>query len=165
MPLLLYPQLLRRTPLAKERSQLEGSGLMFFRHLGQRALLAECYLCWHCHSRTHWFLVVTVPLLLNLEVSSVLLFFSVYRHNSYGWFFLNWEKFQRPDYSNKQKATNCHFYRWQHTNTANNDIFMEYWPWQSPPNTAAVSYQVPSGTAGARGFSQADGHEVLCWLD
>ena len=25
--------------------------------------------------------------------------------------------------------------------------------------------QVPSGTTGGRGFSQADGHEVLCWLD
>ena len=30
MPLLLYPQLLRRSILAIERSQLEGSGLMFF---------------------------------------------------------------------------------------------------------------------------------------
>ena len=25
--------------------------------------------------------------------------------------------------------------------------------------------QVASGTTGARGFSQADGHEVLCWID
>ena len=24
---------------------------------------------------------------------------------------------------------------------------------------------MPSGTTGARGFSQADGHKVLCWLD
>ena len=28
------PQFLRGTPSAKEPSQLEGSGLMFFRHLG-----------------------------------------------------------------------------------------------------------------------------------
>ena len=59
----------------------------------------------------------------EFRVSFVLLFFSVHWHNSYGWFCLKWENFQRPDYSNKQKATNYHFYRWQNTNTANNEIF------------------------------------------
>ena len=42
---------------------------------------------------------------------------------------------------------------------------LEYWPRRSPPIQLQTSTQVPSGTTGAQGFSQADGHEVLCWLD
>ena len=42
---------------------------------------------------------------------------------------------------------------------------LEYWPWRSPPVQLQSPTQVPSGTTGARGFLQADGHEVLCWLD
>ena len=53
----------------------------------------------------------------------------------------------------------------ENTNTANNEIFSGVLVLVEPPNTAAVPSQVPSGTTGARGFSQADGHEVLCWLD
>ena len=85
-------------------------------------------------------MVVTMPLLLNLGVSFVLLFFSVHWYNSYGWFSLNWENFQRPDYSNKQKATNYHFYQWQNTNTANNEIFSGVTGLGRAPNTAAVPY-------------------------
>ena len=78
-------------------------------------------------------------------------------------FVSNWENFQRPDYSNKQKATNYHFYRWQNTNTANNESFSGVLALRSPPIQLQSPTQVPSGTTGARGFSQADGHEVL-WL-
>ena len=44
------------------------------------------------------------------------------------------------------------------------------YPWSTglggaPPIQLQTPTQVPSGTTGARGFSQADGHEVLCWLD
>ena len=35
----------------------------------------------------------------------------------------------------------------------------------APPIQLQTRTQVPSGTTGALGFSQADGHEVLCWLD
>ena len=35
----------------------------------------------------------------------------------------------------------------------------------APPIQLQTPTQVPSGTTGTRGFSQADGHEVLCWLD
>ena len=45
------------------------------------------------------------------------------------------------------------------------DFSLEYWPRRSPPIQLQTPTQVPSGTTGARGFSQADGHEVLCWLD
>ena len=42
------------------------------------------------------------------------------------------------------------------------DLSLEHWP-------RLVQLQTPthvlSGTTGARGFSRADGHEVLCWLD
>ena len=31
--------------------------------------------------------------------------------HSLSWFSLNWEKSQRPDYSDRQQATDCHFYR------------------------------------------------------
>ena len=42
---------------------------------------------------------------------------------------------------------------------------LEYWSWRRSPIQLQSPTQVPSGTTGARGFSQADGHEVLCWLD
>ena len=45
------------------------------------------------------------------------------------------------------------------------NLSLEYWPWRSPPIQLQSPTQVPSGTTGARRFSQADGHEVLCWLD
>ena len=45
------------------------------------------------------------------------------------------------------------------------DLSLEHWPRRSPPIQLQTSTQVPSGTTGARGFLQADGHEVLCWLD
>ena len=45
------------------------------------------------------------------------------------------------------------------------NLSLEYWSWRSPPIQLQSPTQVPSGTTGARGFSQADGHEVLCWLD
>ena len=71
---LLYPQLQRSIRLAKDPFLLESSDWMFLRHLRLRAHIAEYYLCWHCHLMTHWCLVVTVPLLLNLGVWSALLF-------------------------------------------------------------------------------------------
>ena len=45
------------------------------------------------------------------------------------------------------------------------NLSLEYWSWRSPPIQLQSPTQVPSGTTGARGLSQADGHEVLCWLD
>ena len=35
----------------------------------------------------------------------------------------------------------------------------------APPTQLQTPTQVRSGPTGARGFLQADGHEVLCWLD
>ena len=60
---------------------------------------------------------------------------------------------------------NYHFYRWQNTNTANNEIFSGVLVLAEPPIQLQSPTQVPSGTTGAREFSQADGHEVLCWID
>ena len=50
------------------------------------------------------------------------------------------------------------------------DLSLEHWPRGSPPlptppSTAADSYLGGIWNTGARGFSQADGHQVLCWLD
>ena len=60
--------------------------------------------------------------------------------HSLSWFSLNWEKFQRPDYSDRQKATNFYFYRWQHTNTANDRLIPGALASAEPPNTAADPY-------------------------
>ena len=44
------------------------------------------------------------------------------------------------------------------------DLSLEHWPRRSPPIRLQTPTQVPSGTTDERGFSQADGHEILCWL-
>ena len=45
------------------------------------------------------------------------------------------------------------------------DFSLEYWPRRRPPIQLQTPTQVPSGTTGARGFSQAGGHKAVCWLD
>ena len=98
-----------------------------------------------------------------IRVTFFFLFTDIIR--SLSWFSLNWEKFQRLDYSDRQKATNFYFYRWQQTNTANDRLFSGVLASAEPPNTAADPYPGAIWNSGARGFLQADGHEVLRWLD
>ena len=45
------------------------------------------------------------------------------------------------------------------------DLSLEHWPRRSPPIHLQIPTQVPFGTTGAHGYSQADGHEVLRWVD
>ena len=78
MPPFLYPQLLRRTPLAKEHSQLEGSGLMFFSTSGLEGAVGRMLSLFALSLKNSLILGCDSATSSEFRVSFVLLFFSVH---------------------------------------------------------------------------------------
>ena len=108
--------------------------------------MTEFYLCWHfIKSQLKNSLILGCDSATSSEFRDVIrvTFFFLFTDiiHSLSWFSLNWEKSQRPDYSDRQKAVRTAISTDNDTPTLQTtELSLEHWPRRSPPNTAADPY-------------------------